>query len=77
MANPWTTPSTGPQINFQDTFDASTISGRSAVVTGGGAGIGRGCVEGLARNGAYVTFCDVNEAEGKIVEQELTEQGFK
>lgn len=41
---------------------ASSFSGKVAVVTGAGSGIGRQLALGLARRGARVAACDVNEA---------------
>ncbi len=44
------------------------LNGRTAVVTGGGRGIGLSCVEALAEHGATVVIADIDEAiaeEGK------------
>jgi hypothetical protein len=39
--------------------------------------LARSCMQLLIGDSrAYVTFCDVNEAEGKVVEKELTDQGL-
>jgi Short-chain dehydrogenases of various substrate specificities len=39
-----------------------TLHGRTALVTGGAAGIGRACARRLARAGAAVTVVDRDEA---------------
>lgn len=39
------------------------MSGRIAVVTGGGAGIGRALVRRLAQQGCHVATCDIREAD--------------
>ena len=41
------------------------VSGKIALVTGGASGIGRGCAEVLAREGATVVVTDVQQALGK------------
>ena len=43
----------------------STITGKSALITGGGSGIGLGCAIRLVRDGAHVTIC--GRTEDKLV----------
>jgi len=50
---------------------AFDFTGRTALVTGGTRGIGRGIVASLAALGARVYFCGTNRERGKSVEQEL------
>jgi len=50
-----------------------TLHGRTAIVTGGAAGIGRACALRLARAGAVVTVVDRDEAAVKEVAAELGE----
>src|SRR5437868_1805312 len=40
------------------------VAGKTAIVTGGAAGIGRACAPALAREGARVAVADVDEAGG-------------
>ena len=46
---------------------AGRVAGKVAVVTGAARGIGRGCAEMLAREGARVVLGDVLESEGAAV----------
>jgi hypothetical protein len=48
---PFVQPSTSERVDFSQHYDVSTLKGRSALITGGAHGIGRGCVEGLAEAG--------------------------
>ena len=51
------------------------VSGKVAVVTGGGRGIGRGIVLVLARNGADVVAADINVEDAQSVAQEVADSG--
>ncbi|KAF4890442.1 Tropinone reductase-like 2 [Colletotrichum fructicola] len=52
------------------------LQNKVILVTGGAAGIGRAIVTLAHENGAKVAFCDVDEARGKQVEQELDANVF-
>src|SRR4051812_17616361 len=47
------------------------ITGKNAVVTGGGAGIGRAVAVRLAREGANVVVADVDEEAGRRTAEEV------
>ena len=51
------------------------VRGMNVLVTGGASGMGRSFVLNLARDGANVAFCDVNEAGIAEVEAEAREFG--
>lgn len=51
------------------------ISGKSAVVTGGGSGIGMGLAKELARQGAKVAVTDINLANAEKVAGEINTAG--
>lgn len=52
------------------------FSGRTAIVTGGAKGIGRGCCELLAERGANVVIADMNIEGAREVETALKERGL-
>lgn len=51
------------------------IDGKRAIVTGGGMGIGRACVEALAEKGCAVIFCDMDGDLGRKTLEELKAVG--
>ena len=51
------------------------LAGQVAVVTGGGAGIGRGIVLGMAREGADVAIPDIQDANAQAVVKEVLGMG--
>src|SRR5687768_16353047 len=53
------------------------LSGKSAVVTGAGAGIGRATAELFAREGAKLVVTDVNAAALTRLQTALTETGVE
>ena len=52
------------------------LKGKTAIVTGGAAGIGRACVERLCRERAFVTFSDMALESARKTQTELQEQGY-
>ena len=54
-----------------------SLSGKTAIVTGGAMGIGLGIAERLAEAGANVVIADMNEEAGAKTAQVLSEKGYK
>ena len=52
-----------------------TISGKVAVVTGAGQGIGEGYAKGLATLGCKVVVADINAAQGERVARNIQGAG--
>lgn len=53
------------------------IKGRTAVVTGGASGIGRGIAEQLIAEGARVAIADIDEVRAHAVAEEIGAVGFR
>ena len=54
---------------------AGRVQGKVALVTGGASGIGRGCAERLAQEGATVVITDVQDHKGAEVVEAITKAG--
>ena len=59
---------------FKNIFD---LSGKIALVTGGGRGLGRGMALGLAKAGANIVVADINPDNAKAVSEEIITLGRK
>jgi NAD(P)-dependent dehydrogenase (short-subunit alcohol dehydrogenase family) len=54
-----------------------TVAGKTAVVTGGGSGIGKETVKVLSEHGAAIVVADFDEAKGKAAAEEIRAAGGK
>lgn len=52
-------------MNVGKAYDGAKLTGRAAVVTGVGSGLGQAIAGELAAEGAFVLGCDVNDAAGE------------
>ena len=55
--------------------DSFSISGKIAIVTGAGSGIGRGIAQVLANNGAKVVVVDIDETKAKNTAEQIRRAG--
>jgi gluconate 5-dehydrogenase len=58
-------------------LDLFRLTGKTAIVTGGGRGLGQSIAEGLADAGANVVLCSRNVEPCELVKQQLEAQGAK
>lgn len=56
---------------------AGRVEGKVALVTGGSSGIGRGCAERLAQEGAIIVVTDLQDDKGAAVVAAIEDQGGK
>jgi 2-deoxy-D-gluconate 3-dehydrogenase len=63
-------------MNTLSLKEAISLSGKTAIVTGGAMGIGLGIVSRLAEAGASVIIADVNEEAGDAAVKSLSEKGY-
>lgn len=66
-----------PAIEFTAPLDASTLKGKSILVTGGASGIGLAYVEAAASYGAFVTIADLQQEAGETIAKDLSLKGYK
>src|SRR3546814_6051661 len=57
--------------------DTQQFTGKAAIVTGAGQGIGEGYAKGLASRGCAVVVADINETQGRRVADEIGKAGGK
>ncbi|KAF2420285.1 NAD(P)-binding protein [Tothia fuscella] len=65
------------KIDFSESYDTSTLKGKSVLVTGGATGIGQDAAKAFAEAGAYVTIADINEKDAGETVEALTSKGLK
>ncbi|MBT3275427.1 MAG: glucose 1-dehydrogenase [Spirochaetales bacterium] len=64
-----------PVLESKNIIDRFRLDGRTALVTGGGQGIGRAFAHGLAEAGARVAVVDISMEHAAAVEKELSDKG--
>ena len=63
-----------PPLEFPGTVDDSWLKGKTAVITGGASGFGKGFVQRWAKAGAIVVFGDYNNIKGISVERDIRDE---
>ena len=64
------------KFSYMKINEATNLSGKTAIVTGGAMGIGLGIAKRLAEAGANVVIADLNQEAGVKEVSELAEQSF-
>lgn len=70
-------PECAPTTGDKTVLDRMRLDGKTALVTGGGQGIGRAFAHALAEAGAAVCVVDINEERAKAVAMEITSKGAR
>src|SRR5690348_299657 len=56
---------------------AGRVEGKVALITGGESGIGRGCAERLAQEGAVIVITELQDDKGAQADEAITAMGCK
>ena len=62
-------------LNSKNILERFSLTGRTALVTGGGQGIGRALANGLTDAGAYVAVVDIDLGLAEVVANEIQSRG--
>jgi len=63
------------QGHLSNTYSRGLLSGKTAIITGSGQGIGAECARLFANEGARVVVCDIDAEKSKAVADEIVKNG--